>query len=73
MRMMTALHVHVTHYPAPQLVEYVLTVVLQGDHHRIAHTLGTYIVVAGVHHIGKTFVVLPIEFVRTFENFMPDL
>ena len=31
------------------------------------------IVVAGVHHIGKTFVVLPIEFVRTFENFMPDL
>ena len=73
MRMMTVLHVHVTHYPAPQLVEYVLTVVLQGDHHRIAHTLGTYIVVAGVHHIGKTFVVLPIEFVRTFENFMPDL
>ena len=64
-------HEHVLHDPAPQLVEHVLAVVLHGDHHRIAHAFGAHVVVAGVHHVAKALVVLPVDLVRTFEHLGP--
>ena len=45
MSMMTVHHVHVLHDPSPQTIEHILSAILHCEHHRVAHALGTYIIV----------------------------
>ena len=73
MSMMTVHHVHVLHDPSPQTIEHILSAILHCEHHRVAHALGTYIIVTGVHHIAKSVFRLPIEFIGPLENLVPDL